>query len=74
MPSFESTPMCAFMPKWRVGRGDFPLSRSQIRTRHSRVIQLPLSNRIPDESPVEKQLRVGVLHLAQLLHTATPSP
>jgi len=27
-----STPTCAFIPKWRVGQGNFPLSRSQIRT------------------------------------------
>ena len=27
-----STPTWAFMPKRRVGRGNFPLSRSQIRT------------------------------------------
>jgi hypothetical protein len=32
VPSFASTPMCAFSPKRRVGRGDFPLSRSQNRT------------------------------------------
>jgi len=31
-PCLESTPMCAFSPKWRVGQGNFPLSRSQIRT------------------------------------------
>jgi len=27
--SLLSTPMCALAPKWRVGRGSFPLSRSQ---------------------------------------------
>jgi hypothetical protein len=31
-PSLLSTPICAFRPKWRVGQGNFPLSRSQIRT------------------------------------------
>jgi len=32
MPSFESTPMCAFMPKWRVGRRNLTSSRSQNHT------------------------------------------
>jgi hypothetical protein len=69
-PSLLSTPICAFRPKWRVGQGNFPLSRSQIRTWHSRVIRLPLSSHIPNDTPVMKQPRFGILHLAQPLRTA----
>jgi hypothetical protein len=49
-----------------------PLSKPCVT--HSRVIRLPLSNCVPDKTPVEEQLRTGVLHFAQPLHTALLSP